>query len=57
VQTKNYWYALKGDYTIWKILLLHASVLGRDQKNGSISASNEWWEEKITVCTLALYLI
>jgi hypothetical protein len=57
VQIKNCWYALKGDYTIWKTLLLHASVLGRDQKNGSISASNEWWEDKIAVCTLILYLI
>jgi hypothetical protein len=49
---KNRWDALKGDYTIWKTLLLHASRLGRDLKTGSISASNEWCEEKIAACTI-----
>jgi hypothetical protein len=54
VQKKNRWDALKGDYTIWKTLLLHASGLERDLNTSSISASNEWWEEKITVCTITI---
>jgi hypothetical protein len=41
VQMKNGWDALKGDYRIWKTLLLNASGLGRDPKTGSIAASNE----------------
>jgi hypothetical protein len=38
VQMKNWWDALKSDYTTWKTILLHASRLGIDPTTGTIAA-------------------
>jgi hypothetical protein len=57
VQMKNWWDALKSDYTTWKTLLLHASGLGRDPRTGTIAADKDWWEEKIDVCNLLLHFV
>ena len=48
---KNKWDALKSQYNLWLDLKRAATGLGFDVQKGVITASDEWWEDKIAVCT------
>ncbi|RLM65139.1 hypothetical protein C2845_PM16G14080 [Panicum miliaceum] len=44
---KNNWDALKPQYNLWLDLKRAATGLGFDVVKGTITTSDEWWEEKI----------
>ena len=46
---KNKWDALKPQYNLWLDLKRAATGLGFDVTKGIITASDEWWEDKIAV--------
>jgi len=46
---KDKWVALKPQYNLWLDLKRATTGLGFDVVKGTITASDEWWEEKIAV--------
>ena len=52
---KNKWGALKPQYNLWLELKRAATGLGFDVVKGTITASDEWWEEKIAVSKTESY--
>lgn len=46
-QFKSKWELLKNDYQTWKALMESEDGLGWDPKKSTISASPEWWAEKM----------
>ena len=52
---KNKWDALKPQYNLWLELKRAATGLGFDVVKGTITASDEWWEEKIAVSKTESY--
>jgi len=47
-QFKNKWDGCKKDWRIWNKLVFETSI-GWSSELGTISASDEWWKEKIQV--------
>ncbi|CAL5326529.1 unnamed protein product [Camellia sinensis] len=47
LQMKNHWDVLKKDWLLWNNLLRGETGLGRDTLTGAISASDEWWTNKL----------
>ena len=52
---KNKWDALKPQYNLWLELKRAATGLGFDVVKGTITASDEWWEEKIAISKTESY--
>ncbi|KAK8935684.1 hypothetical protein KSP39_PZI003278 [Platanthera zijinensis] len=51
MQMKNKWDHLKKDWKLWKELKHGETGLGWDPEKRTIAASEEWWTEKVKVCT------
>ncbi|XP_028086885.1 L10-interacting MYB domain-containing protein-like [Camellia sinensis] len=47
LQMKNHWNVLRKDWLLWNNLLRGETGLGRDTLTGAISASDEWWTNKL----------
>lgn len=47
IQLKNRWDVLKREWGLWNSLLRGASGLGKDPATGVITASDEWWNNKL----------
>lgn len=55
-QMKNKWSALKKDWQIWTDLVGNKTGLGWDPLRQTIDATSEWWEDKLKVYHLSIYL-
>ena len=55
-QLKHKWDWMKEQWKLWKDLIGKETGIGWDPMKGTISASNEWWNEKIQVSGLSLLL-
>jgi hypothetical protein len=47
---------LKKDWVAWNKLKGSETGLGWDATKGIITATDEWWERKLTVCLYPLYV-
>lgn len=55
-QMKNKWDNLKEQWKLWKDLKGKQTGLGWDHRLQTIDASEDWWREKIKVCTLFYHI-
>jgi hypothetical protein len=50
IKFKHKWDTLKKDWVAWNKLKGSEIGLGWDATKGTITATDEWWERKLTVC-------